>query len=109
MGSGGTTFRPLKSVAPTHIPYDALNPPQNLRVALLYPACGADRSAGAFRGRLYCSWMDANSAGDTDIFLATSTDKGATWSAPVTVNDDCGGSFQFNPGLAVHPDTGGDV
>src|SRR5258707_13184871 len=106
MGSGGTTFRPLKSVAPTHIPYDALNPPQNLRGALVYPACGADRSAGAFRGRLSCSWMAANSAGDADIFLATSTDKGATWSAPLTVNDDGGGSFQFNQWLAVDPVTG---
>jgi len=103
---GGTTFGPITTVAPTRIAFDAAIPPQNSRGALVYPACGADRSAGAFRGRLYCSWMDNNSAGDTDIFLSTSTDKGATWSAPLTVNDDGGGSFQFNQWLAVDPVTG---
>src|SRR5262249_4558790 len=105
-GDGGHTFGTITTVAPTHIAFDALIPPQNSRGALVYPACGVDRSAGAFHGRLYCSWMDNNSAGDTDIFLATSTDNGATWSAPLTVNDDSGGSFQFNQWLAVDPVTG---
>jgi hypothetical protein len=103
---GGSTFGRISTVAPTRIPFDAAIPPQNLRGALVYPACGADRSAGAFRGRLYCSWMDDNGHGDTDIFLATSTDKGATWGAPVTVNDDGGGSYQFNQWLAIDPVTG---
>ena len=103
---GGTTFGSISTVASTRIAFDALIPPQNSRGALVYPACGADRSAGPFRGRLYCSWMDANSAGDTDIFLATSTNQGATWSAPLTVNDDGGGSYQFNQWLAVDPVTG---
>jgi len=46
---------------------------------------------------VYCSWMewmewmDRNARGDTDIFLATATNRGATWSAPVTVNDESGG------------------
>ncbi|HEX6797434.1 MAG TPA: sialidase family protein [Ktedonobacterales bacterium] len=104
--NGGATFGAITTVAPTRIAFDALIPPQNLRGALVYPACGADRSTGAFRGRLYCSWMDSNSAGDTDIFLATSTNQGATWSAPLTVNDDGGGSYQFNQWLAVDPVTG---
>lgn len=103
---GGNTFGSITTVAPTHIAFDALIAPQNLRGALVYPACGADRSAGSFRGRLYCSWMDRNATGDTDIFLATSTNQGATWSAPLTVNDDGGGSFQFNQWLAVDPVTG---
>ncbi len=103
---GGATFGSITTVAPTRIAFDALIPPQNSRGALVYPACGADRSTGAFRGRLYCSWMDSNSAGDTDIFLATSTNQGATWSAPLTVNDDGGGTYQFNQWLAVDPVTG---
>jgi hypothetical protein len=105
-GDGGNTFGPITTVAPTQIPFDEAIPPQNTRGALVYPACGADRSTGPFRGRLYCSWMDNNRSGDTDIFLSTSTDKGATWSAPVTVNDDGGGSFQFNQWLAVDPANG---
>src|SRR5260370_3270410 len=59
-GDGGTTFAPITTVAPTHIPFDALIPPQNLPGALLYPACGADPSAGAFPGRLHCSRLAAN-------------------------------------------------
>src|SRR5262249_6823480 len=105
-GDGGNTFGSITTVAPTRIAFDALIPPQNVRGALVYPACGADRSAGPFRGRVYCSWMDGNFNGDTDIFLATSTNQGATWSAPSPVNDDGGRSFQFNQWLAVDPVTG---
>jgi hypothetical protein len=103
---GGSTFGAITTVAPTRIAFDAAIPPQNLRGALVYPACGADRSAGPFRGRIYCTWMDNNAHGDTDIFLAASSSQGATWSAPLTVNDDGGGSFQFNQWLAVDPVTG---
>jgi hypothetical protein len=105
-GDGGNTFGPITTVAATRIPFAAAIPPQNTRGALVYPACGADRSTGSFRGRLYCSWMDDNGHGNTDIFLATSTNKGSTWSAPLTVNDDGGGSFQFNQWLAVDPVNG---
>src|SRR5262249_51012361 len=105
--TGGATLGEITTVAQRLIPFDALIPPQNVRGALVYPACGADRSTGPFRGRVYCSWMDNNASGDTDIFLATSTNQGATWSAPLTVNDDGGGSFQFNQWLAVGPVTGG--
>lgn len=103
---GGTTFGPIHTVAPTTIPFDAAIPPQQKRGALVYPACGADRSSGPFRGRLYCSWMDDNGSGSTDVFLSTSTDKGATWSAPQRVNDDGAGNFHFNQWLAVDPLTG---
>jgi hypothetical protein len=103
---GGDSFGAITTVAATRIAFDALIPPQNLRGALVYPACGADQSAGPFHGRLYCSWMDRNVQGNTDIFLATSTNQGATWSAPLTVNDDSNGSYQFNQWLAVDPVTG---
>src|SRR5262249_43684569 len=97
-GNGGNAFGSITTVAPTRIAFDAVIPPQNVRGALVYPACGADRSASPFRGRVYCSWMDNNTSGDTDIFLATSTNQGATWSAPLTVNDDGGGSFSLISG-----------
>jgi hypothetical protein len=103
---GGNTWGAINTVAATVIPIEALIPPQNSRAALVYPACGGDRSGGSFRGRLYCSWTDQNASGDTDIYVATSTDQGATWSAPLTVNDDRGGAFQFNQWLAVDPTSG---
>src|SRR5258708_23868902 len=50
--------------------------------------------------------MDDNGSGSTDVFLSTWTDKGATWSAPLRVNDDGAGNFHFNQWLAVDPLTG---
>jgi hypothetical protein len=56
-------------------------------------------------GQLYIAWSDERN-GDADIYLATSTDKGQTWSTPVRVNDDPlgNGANQFQPQLAVAPD-----
>src|SRR5262249_56932910 len=77
-----------------------------VRGALVYPACDADRSTGAHRGRLYCSWMDAGERG-TDIFLATSDDGGSTWSASRPVGDRLSTPVdRFNHWLAVDAGTG---
>ncbi|NUN08748.1 MAG: T9SS type A sorting domain-containing protein [Ignavibacteriaceae bacterium] len=56
-----------------------------------YPMIAADNSYGPFRGRLYlvyASNLPAGSGNKPDIFSRFSTDQGATWSDPVTVNDD---------------------
>jgi hypothetical protein len=106
---GGRTFSPPQTVASKSIPFDIAIPAESFRAALVYPACDADRSSGAHRGRLYCSWMDLTSAGTTDIFLSYSDDKGATWSAKRSVGDSL--SFpvdRFNHWLSVDP-TNGDV
>ncbi len=105
---GGMTFGQPVAIAPTRIAFDAAIPPEASRGALLYPACGADRSTGAYRGTLYCSWMDATAANGTDIFLSKSTDRGQSWTAPRRVNDDPAGvvSDQFNQWLAVDPVSG---
>lgn len=65
------------------------------------PAFAADPT----NGTLYLSWADERN-GDADILLARSTDGGATWSAPVRVNDDPvgDGKDQFQPQVAVAPD-----
>ena len=55
-------------------------PAISFRRALVYPSCDTDRSTGAHRGRLYCSWMDLTASGATDIFASYSDDRGATWS-----------------------------
>ncbi len=58
-----------------------------------YPWLCADQSYGPFRGRLYL--INCNNPGGVnglrpDVLLRYSTDQGATWSAPVIVNDDAG-------------------
>lgn len=55
-------------------------------------------------GRVFLAWAD-NRLGDADILMTTSDDQGATWSAPVRVNDDPlgRGTDQFFPWLSVTP------
>lgn len=99
---GGVSFGPSHVIARTQIPFDINIPAENVRGALVYPSCGASTA------RLYCSWMDGSLANGTDVFLSTSTDAGATWSAPTAVNVDPAGQVadQFNHWLAVDPSDG---
>lgn len=68
---------------------------QSSRGALVYPACGSSGTA------LYCSYMDGSDAA-TDVFVAKSTDGGATWSSTQMP----AGGDQFNQWLAVDPSNG---
>src|SRR5215831_18769016 len=105
---GGATFGQPVTISPTVVAFDDAIPAQASRHALLYPACNADRSNGANRGTLYCSWMDETASNGTDIFVARSIDRGASWSSPLRVNDDPTGvrKDQFNQWLSVDPVTG---
>ncbi len=105
---GGASFGQPVTISPTVVAFDDGIPAMASRRALLYPACDSDRSAGANRGTLYCSWMDETPGNGTDIFVARSTDRGASWSTPVRVNDDPTGvrKDQFNQWLSVDPVTG---
>ena len=105
---GGQTFGPTHTIAATQAAFDIAIPAQNTRHALVYPACGADTSAGVNRGTLYCSWTDETATNGTDIFVSRSTDGGSTWSSAVRVNDDPAGvaNDQFNQWLAVDPSDG---
>ncbi len=103
---GGVSFTSQVVISPKTIPFEAAIPAEFIRHALVYPACDADRSTGAHRGRLYCAWMDAGAQG-TDIFLSTSDDGGSDWSPARPVGDRL--SFpvdRFNHWLAVDPVTG---
>jgi len=74
-------------------------PPEKYRNTTL-PAMACDSQTG----QLYVAWSD-KATGDSDILLSTSTDSGATWSAPRRVNDDPKGTgaLQFQPAIAVAP------
>lgn len=55
-----------------------------------------------FNGHVYIAWAD-NRNGDGDILFVKSVNGGATWSAPLRVNDDAlgNGKDQFFPWLSV--------
>jgi uncharacterized repeat protein (TIGR01451 family) len=59
-------------------------------------------------GRVYlvCVGQGSENTNDTDIFLTSSTDSGATWSFQQRVNDDKGQNSKFLPRMAVDPTTG---
>ncbi|MBI1760867.1 MAG: putative Ig domain-containing protein [Acidobacteria bacterium] len=56
-------------------------------------------------GNLYVTYNNKGAGADkADVFVVQSTDGGATWSAPVKVNDDATTTDQWQPTLAVTPD-----
>ncbi len=59
-------------------------------------------------GTLYLVYADKVSNRGFDILLTKSTNGGATWTAPTTLNDDSGSQDQFHPTLSVESGTGGD-
>lgn len=103
---GGATWGTQGVISPKVIPFDIAIPAESFRGALVYPACDTDRSSGPRRGRVYCSWMDLTGGGTTNIFLAFSDDKGATWSSARSVGDPAAGVDRFNHWMSVDPVTG---
>lgn len=78
-----------------------------------FGAVDVDNSGGACNGTLYATFTDY-SAGEnvnaSDIWVSRSTNNGATWSAPVKVNDDgIAGRVQFHPFLQVDQSNGNVV
>ena len=74
-----------------------------VRDAAGLPSIAVNRSSG----QLYITWQDrrANSAGLAGVFVARSEDGGATWSAPVRVNQGTSAAVQaFLPTVAVNHD-----
>jgi hypothetical protein len=66
------------------------------------PVTAVDLSAGPRKGTVYVNWIDERN-GDLDVFVASSTDNGHTWSTPVRVNDDGPGAAQMFTWMAVDP------
>lgn len=83
---------------------------QNTRCINPFGAIGIDNSGGICDGTLYVTYSDFNAGGtatDTDVWLSRSTDNGATWSAPIVVNDaGTTGRTQFHPFLQVDATSG---
>jgi hypothetical protein len=67
-----------------------------------------DRSGGPHNGRVYLLYTDElpDESNNTDVFVKFSDDNGATWSAPVRVNDDATTRSQFLPRIALDQTSG---
>lgn len=58
-------------------------------------------------GTIYVNWADQrNGEHDTDIWLASSKDKGETWSSPQRINNDTTETQQFFTWMSIDPITG---
>jgi hypothetical protein len=94
----------------------AINCPaaQNDRCIGPFGAIGVDNSGGACDGTLYTTFTDFVGAGedvnDADVFISKSTNGGASWSAPIKVNDDAlANRSQYHPFLQVDQSNGSVV
>ncbi len=104
---GGATWDRQRVVSGKTIPFDIDIPAESIRGALVYPACDVDRSSGAHRGRLVCSWMDLVANGTTDIFTSFSDDQGTNWSLPRPATDPLAFAVdRFNQWLSIDPTNG---
>ena len=67
-----------------------------------------DRSGGSHDGRVYEIFTQerGNESDDMNILFSYSDNDGASWSAPVELNDDGGTNSQFNPAIAVDQASG---
>lgn len=97
---GGRTFDPSRTildVAPSYFKVE------NVERANGFPQIGIDPRSG----RIFVTWSDYRN-GDVDVLCAHSSDRSATWSSAVRVNDDPvhNGTDQFFQWLAVDPSDG---
>ncbi len=107
-GLGPLGFTTAVQVAPTNVPgFDHIPAAPNWGIDS-EAHLAWDRSGGAHSGRVYLSYLDAPAAdlANTLLYVMHSDDGGATWSAPVLVNDDGTSASHFMPGFAVDQTTG---
>jgi hypothetical protein len=101
---GGKTFAPSRVVQSVGPPYfGGTGAVPGLGRVFGFP------QVGVYGNNVYVAWTDFRN-GDIDAFLASSRDKGRTWSGPIRVTSDSlhSGRDQFFQFLAVDP-VNGDV
>jgi hypothetical protein len=105
---GPAPFGKRVSVTDTHIGGFDFIPPQPDRSVDAEPGLAWDRTGGPHNGRVYLVYTleVKNESDNTDIEVRYSDDDGATWSAPVRVNDDATANSQFLPKISLDPTTG---
>jgi hypothetical protein len=107
-GLGPARFDTPVHAAHSHVGgFDPI-PAQPDRTIDAEPNLAWDRSGGPHTGRVYLVWVQnpPNQSDNTDIELQHSDDRGATWSAPVKLNDDRTANSQYDPAIALDQTTG---
>jgi hypothetical protein len=108
---GGATFSKDRLIIPAGPGYFGIT---GVARSNGFPQIGIDAgtarsgvSGAAREGRLYVAWSDYTN-GDVDVFVASSSDHGASWSKPVRVNNDPihNGNDQFFQWMAVDSESG---
>ena len=119
--NGGTSYGTPVQIATTFDGFDIGVPSFNNRRALIYTASAAYKTQA--KNLAYTSWTDLsgetgctssanepgsniNSTCKTRIWFSRSTDGGATWAAPVKINNQAGLNDQFNQWLVVDETNG---
>jgi hypothetical protein len=107
-GLGPAGFGDRVFVTDTHVGGFDFIAPQPDRSVDAEPGLAWDRTGGPHAGRVYLVYTHEvrNEKDDTDVEVRHSDDGGATWSAPVRVNDDGGTNSQFLPKISLDPTTG---
>jgi Ca2+-binding RTX toxin-like protein len=106
LGPGGFDD-PVKATDTNVAKFDDIDP-QPLRTIDAEGNLQYDLSGSTSPARLYLVYTDEtpDESSNTDIYVRHSDDDGATWTAPVKVNDDATTRSQFLPYVAVDPKTG---
>ena len=107
-GLGPAGFGDRIFVTQTHVGGFDFIPAQPDRSVDAEPGLAWDRTRGPHAGRVYLVYTreHPNESDNTDIYVRHSDDNGATWSAPVRVNDDHTANSQFLPKISLDPTTG---
>lgn len=78
-----------------------------------FPSMAVDISDGPYNGNIYIVWSNigvpgTNTGSDIDVYMIRSEDQGATWSAPIRVNQDPAGlgKEHYFPWITCDPITG---
>ncbi len=108
LGAGG--FGSQITATSTNVGGFDFIPAQSGRSIDAEPGLVWDATGGPFNNRIYLVYTEEPvlQSHDTDIYLRTSDNDGATWTAPVRVNDDPIGPIrsQFLPYIALDPTSG---
>jgi len=106
-GVGGIFGKAILVTGTNVVGFDFI-PPQYSRGVDAETGLAFDRSGGAFNGRVYLVYTDQIPAAsnNTDIFIRYSDNDGATWSAPIRVNDDTGVNSQLLPRISLDNGSG---
>lgn len=107
-GLGPAPFGRRVSVVDTHVGGFDFIPAQADRSVDAEPGLAWDRTSGPHAGRVYLVYTQKAQTLRTnmDIEVRYSDNNGATWSAPVRVNDDHTVNSQFLPKISLDPTSG---